>query len=788
MRAAAAAAAAAGREGGRSAPTGTRDGSREGGSRRGDEAAARHARLRAIRSGSTAERLAAAREADSHSAGVLASLTAAAAGQKAATRARNDKFAWIQRWHALLEDETRAAAELAAWMDSHRALPLVDDSAGGDTGSDDEVVWGTVGEVADDTARAAYDRSLTCTTLRKRLRGLAGSCRALPPGAAADPEGGGSIVVDRLRDALGGVADQLWAFKEMLLAQEGALEGDLSLLARRIQADATARDWLAEDGEDEGGGGGGDGGAADVGGGGSSEAANEGQTAQGRRLLERAGAAEGRDDDARLAAARRAATRLASQRREGAAAEAAWAGGAAALGGGDPRGARGGRGGAAHAALMHVYHPGGGAAAAAPGAVRLTGVAAADEVARLVARLGVPFAAGAPSRADGAPSRAEVAAHERFYVAHRGATAARAARRERFDRQVAALTASLSEELAAASAAAAAATAAEVARREAERVRQASAARLAAARRRKEVEDAVAAEIVAGLAAAEAAVEGARKARAAAEAGARKAALEAYRREQADLAAALEDVRARQAAAAAEAAAVERAAGAVRVAARREATEAAREATRAALATQAAELEALREASLQRLVASVPYHARLAEIAAVSDIGRTTGATAASESASALSRAYAAFLRDVGAGAPGVTSHGGGDLAVAADAADEEAEAAVAAVAAAREAGEPADAIAAAVAAATAARQRAVATRALAAGRLAEEGQYRRAGYADKAVTSDPRWRLAAALRSEGLGHTSAGRSALAAAGEGARGSLAATRGAASAPLWGPPT
>lgn len=171
------------------------------------------------------------------------------------------------------------------------------------------------------------------------------------------------------------------------------------------------------------------------------------------------------------------------------------------------------------------------------------------------------------------------------------------------------------------------------------------------------------------------------------------------------------------------------AAGAERIAFRREAA-AERAAARAQLEATAAALEAARGEALAKLAACVPYYADVMRIASTSDAARTTGHTASTAHSAALSGAYAQFLQAMRSGEAGTksTSHGAVDLSGAAR------EAAGTVRLDATRAGH-ADALAE-----------------LAAQRTAEQGIFRRAGYADTTITRDPRWRFAAALQQDASG------------------------------------
>jgi hypothetical protein len=165
-------------------------------------------------------------------------------------------------------------------------------------------------------------------------------------------------------------------------------------------------------------------------------------------------------------------------------------------------------------------------------------------------------------------------------------------------------------------------------------------------------------------------------------------------------------------------------------------------------------LEQLKEESLQRLVRSVPYRERVDEIAALSNPQRAQSNTFARETATILSKAYLDFLREAREG-DAISSHGTADVVLAAyDAAAHEGTSA-----------------------------KADALRNLAAEQLRSRGQYSSAGYSDKAITSDPRWRFAIAAGDAGIGHTSYARQTLDAMLPNARGALAARMNAGSTSL-----
>lgn len=365
--------------------------------------------------------------------------------------------------------------------------------------------------------------------------------------------------------------------------------------------------------------------------------------------------------------------------------------------------------------------------------------------------------------------------HHRLHAARRMYRMRRTARREQWRRE---LSVAVKEAQASLAATAERATdevaVANVRRAQQQRQRELH-DRLQSQREEKGQQEAIAAAVAKELQEAELAVAEAKTAAQRAAAARKKAAIEAFRAEQAEMNSHAERIRAATAALIAEERAAEVAAGAVRVAKRYEEQAADRARRSDAIKAEAAALQAAREASLQSLLASVPYFARLEEIKTTADTARTTGHTAASREAAVMSQAYAAFLRDVHAGADhvrGATLHGGVDLAVAADLAGS----AEAAATDATDGG----------ASTTYAPGHAEALRRLAVIRATEQGQFARSGYEDKRITRDPRWRLNTALRDAGLEGSAYARKALQAVPASGRGAVAAQRNASSLSLaWG---
>jgi hypothetical protein len=166
----------------------------------------------------------------------------------------------------------------------------------------------------------------------------------------------------------------------------------------------------------------------------------------------------------------------------------------------------------------------------------------------------------------------------------------------------------------------------------------------------------------------------------------------------------------------------------------------------------AAALDAQREAALQALAAGVPYRERLAEIAATADSARLQAHTANSRAAAELSLAYAAFLQaahEDADGAAGLASRGTVHLPAAS-------------VGATGPGGAPSSA----------------AVAQLAAYRIREQGLFARAGYSDKQVTTNSRYRLVSAMREAGVSGSEA-RRAMAQLQPTGRGGVAAARGQA---------
>jgi hypothetical protein len=382
------------------------------------------------------------------------------------------------------------------------------------------------------------------------------------------------------------------------------------------------------------------------------------------------------------------------------------------------------------------------------------------------------------------PSPLAVRAHSTWYAARRTYLARRSARdaqwaRER-DEFVSAARGSFAAaaELAAHARRRAAASAAH------ERVRQESHARLEGLRARKAVEDAATAAIQAELDAAEGELalvaEESRRARA----DGLRAALASYRAEIAENERLVEAVRREAEALAQERRRAEVAAGAERVEARREHQAEVRAARAAALAEQAAALDADRAALVERLLAAVPYRERLEEIATTADAGRAHGHTAASKAAADLSLAYAAYLRAVlgggGGGGGGAGEDGGTDPTAYVSGATTHGDFDLAG--AAKLAGKAGGAGGATPGAAAAARDSLLT---LANTRIREKGLFARAGFSERQVTSDKRWRLVQGAWASGVQGTSAARDALTALQPMVRGGLAAARsGAETSGAW----
>lgn len=243
-----------------------------------------------------------------------------------------------------------------------------------------------------------------------------------------------------------------------------------------------------------------------------------------------------------------------------------------------------------------------------------------------------------------------------------------------------------------------------------------------------------------------------------------KAALAAYA-----AARAAADARVQEARAAADAAAVARiradtAVGAARVRARAEADASARANAAATARAAAAEADAVRERSLEAVLATLPNRARLEEIANTHDAGRVTSHTVSSGAAAALSSAFAAYVRlrdeagDAGATVDDVIDWTRGGRGLKAGSGE------LIAVVGGREGGDDdndggpgrARERAAAV-------ERARVLHDIAAARIRDGGLFGRTGFSDAAVTKHKGFRLVSALRAGGLGGTAGVRPALAA-------------------------
>lgn len=365
------------------------------------------------------------------------------------------------------------------------------------------------------------------------------------------------------------------------------------------------------------------------------------------------------------------------------------------------------------------------------------------------------------------PTRAQIAAHHAWYQGRRVYVTARAARVEQWLRDRRALVQQAEEAFLQAREKAEEEACSAQARALHESIRAAAHARLSAARARAEVERAVSRAYEEEMRQAQEPVGDSVKMKRQQRSAAMKAALEVYRAEMASAEARMASIRASIAAEAAARREEEGAAAQERVAYRKELLQKRRERVQL-LEEQAAAVDAERAALVERLIASVPYASRLAEIAEAPGGDRVNAPTASAQAHAELGRAYAAYLKALHGGgttggevdgdgahdAPpvlvvGATSHGAVDLALAAS----------------RTGGTGGQA-----------GKTKAALLQLANTRLKEQGLFGRAGYSDKQVTGDKRWRFVSALRAAGVGAQdgSAARVALGSLNEGVRGSTTA--------------
>jgi hypothetical protein len=361
----------------------------------------------------------------------------------------------------------------------------------------------------------------------------------------------------------------------------------------------------------------------------------------------------------------------------------------------------------------------------------------------------------------GPANRASVTAHHEWALARRAHEMSRSALAQQWATDRSGMLEAAARKFASVAAAAEASAQTVAARAMHEKVRAATHVRLELAQSRKAVADAIEAALSSELADAEAAVESLARQERQAGMDARKAAVAAYKAAERDAEAQLNALRSAMAAEEKARLREEVEVGAGRVQVRAAATTAARAARTAEREAQVAAVEAARTEALDRLIASVPYAARMGEIASTADGERVRSHTASFAAASELSLAYAAYLRAVQGGGPpadgeggenaipGATSHGGMDVALAAKG---------------LAAGDP----------------RSLRTRKalldIANTRIKEQGLFGQQGFSDKQVTGDKRWRFVAALRVAGVAAPdgSAARTALGALNAGYRGGATA--------------
>jgi hypothetical protein len=470
---------------------------------------------------------------------VLKALEAAATSQKAATKRRNDKVChkisssfhqahapvsflqieWTSTWKRLVDDEVRLDAQLRTCTAASQLLNS--DTGGGDGHANEDDAIGA--DAVQIQAELEYDRTL----LRQRLRSLVSNVRHFvgdyAHGEAIIPDIGTRLPLQRVRIQLDAAQDALWELKEQLLLQEN----DLEEICRASQADVakavvetananTVRRTMSV--------------GPLTGSVHTSDVPGEAQ-ARWEAFVKHVGIELSSVPLAKLDCFDQYQEMVQHYVDELLQLDRWFATESAAMGVPDSSDGAGGWPPDAHSAYLHVFFP----TRRAPKTRPIN-----DVIAELLAILSVMNGGTSPY------NREDVLRHHHFCTVRRQFHERIEVKRAQFDREMAGAVNHWKAQIQDAKRAQSDLQRQELERKSHEIARREAHARLAAARKRKEAEDAIAREIARDLFEAESAVEEARKERLAAETLLKKSALETYHNEQATLQSRLDAVEAQK--------------------------------------------------------------------------------------------------------------------------------------------------------------------------------------------------------------------------------------------------